>query len=206
MPNKLANTTQRSSDITETERQAAKQAIDGFSAFMKHLWAARQQDQRLVNVLEKNPDTSPEKLFEQRHLLRKFQKEVKDRYTHLIFSFAGQKDEQGNIKGGVLHLLRPLEKDTKTRQIKAALQDAMHQFTQFMEEFLEAFEDFNDKDQISKILTTSQKADKLYQSIENIIDKQLIPHFERNILKRHKLGAIRNNIKRRARLIMMLEG
>lgn len=205
MPGKMANVTQRSSDITEAERQAAKQAIDGFSNFLRHLWAARQQDQRLVNVLEKNPNTSPEKLFEQRHLLRKFQKEVKDRYTNLIFLFAGQKDNAGNIKGGALHLLRPLEKDTKTRQIKAALQDAMHQFTQFMEEFLEAFEDFNDKDQINKILTTSQKADMLFQSVENIVEKQLIPHFERNILKRHKLGEIRNNIKRRARLVLLLE-
>lgn len=199
-----ANTSQRSSEVSEAEREAAKTAMKGLKKFIKQLWAARQHDQRLVNVLEKNPNTDPSQLFEQRHLLRKFQQEVRARYVALIFAFAGQKDANGNITSGVLHLLRPLEKDTKTRQIKAALQDAMQQFTQFMEEFLEAFEDFNDKDQINKIVTTSQKADALFQSIENIIEKQLIPHFERNIMKRHRISSIQNQIKKRARLIKIL--
>lgn len=194
---------QRSSEVTEEERKAAKQVIEAFQAFLKQFWAARQQDQRLLNVLEKNPDADPEKLYEQRHLLRKFQQEVKGRYTQLIFAFAGKKDGE-QVHAGALHLLRPLEKDTKTRQIKQTLQDAMQQFTQFMEEFLESFEDFNNKDQVSKILTTSQKADKLYQSIENIIDKQLVPHFERNVLKRQKMSELRSRIIRRARVIRML--
>jgi hypothetical protein len=44
-------------------------------------------------------------------------------------------------------------------------------------------ENFNDKDQIKQIINTSKKADQLIQSIENIVDKQLRQHFERNILK-----------------------
>lgn len=201
MENKYA--VQRSSEVTEEEREAAKRAIQGFQQFLKQLWAARQQDQRLLNVLEKHPDTDPEKLYEQRHLLRKFQQEVKQRYTQLIFTFAGKK-EGDQVQPGVLHLLRPLEQDTKTRQVKLTLQDAMQQFTQFMEEFIEAFEDFNNKDQISKILSTSEKANRLHQSIENIIDKQLIPHFERNVLKRQRMADMRGKIIRRARIIRML--
>lgn len=201
MGNKIA--LQRSSEVTEEERQAAKKAIEGFQAFLKQFWAARQQDKRLLNSLEKNPDTNPEKLFEIRHLLRRFQQEVKDRYTQLIFAFAGRK-EDNQIIPGVLHLLKLLEKDTKTRQIKTTLQDAMQQFTQFMEEFLESFEDFNSKDQVKEILLTSQKADAIYESIENIINRQLIPHFERNVLKRQNFANLRGKIIRRARLIRML--
>lgn len=196
---------QRSSQISEEERNSARKAIYGFQDFLKHFWAVRQQDHRLLNVLEKNPDVTPEKLYEQRHLLRKFQAEAKERYTKLIFEFAGKKNPDGKVIGGVLHLLRPLEKDTKTREIKNALQDALQQFTQFIEEFLEAFEDFNDSEQVNNILATSQKADSIYKGIESIIEGQLIPHFERNVLKNNKIGSIRGNIIKRARLICMLK-
>ena len=206
MEDKFANLAQRSSEISEKERNAATQAIKEFAVFLRTLWAARQHDQRLVNVLERNPDTDPSTLFEQRHLLRKFQQEVKDRYTKIIFHFAGKRDENNNsITAGILHILKPLEKDTKTRQIKSALQDAMQQFTEFMEEFLEAFEDFNNKEQIHKIVNSSKKADQLAQSIENIIDKQLLPHFKKNVLQQERVGTIKHKIQRRARLIKMLE-
>ena len=54
MGKKLVIGTQRSSEITDMERQAAQSVIEAFSKFVKQLWAARQHDQRLVNVLEKN--------------------------------------------------------------------------------------------------------------------------------------------------------
>jgi hypothetical protein len=199
---KIALTTQRSSDITEEERESARLAIKGFQQFLRQLWAARQHDQRLINVLEKNPGTESSSLFEQRHLLRRFQQEVKDRYTKLIFAFAGKNDKF--FVGGFVHLLSPLEKDTKTRQIKESLQDSMQQLTQFIEEFLEAFEDFNNKDQITKIVSTSKKADQIIQTMENIIERQLRPHFEKNVLKNQKQSSIRANIKKRARLIRLL--
>jgi hypothetical protein len=60
----------------------------------------------------------------------------------------------------------------------------MQQLTEFIEEFIEAFEDFNNKDQINNIVNTSAKAERITQNIENIIDTQLKPHFEKNILKR----------------------
>jgi signal transduction histidine kinase len=105
---------------------------------------------------------------------------------------------------GIIHLLQPLEKDTKTRQIKTALQDAMQQLSEFVEEFLELFEDFNSKDQVKNIITVSKKSEKIIQSIENIIEKQMKPHFEKNILGTKKIGSIRGRIRRRARLICML--
>jgi len=197
--------TQRTFEISDVERKAAKQALYSFKKFMEKLWAARQSDKRLVDVLEKNREADPTQLFEIRHLLRKFQKEVKDRYTDLVFMFAGKKDNGGNtLSEGVIHSLDSLEKDTVTRQIKTTLQDAMQDLTEFIEEFLEGFENFNDKDQIKQILDASKKADQLTQSIEVIIDKQLRPHFERNIMKRNRMAAAVQRIHRRARLIEML--
>lgn len=203
----IAKLTQRSIEISDKERKYARDSINAFEKFLKQLWAARQHDQRLVNVLQKNKESDPTDLFEIRHLLRRFQKEVKNRYTQLIFDFAGKKDsDQKRITEGYIHKLIPLEKDTITRGIKDALQDAVQQLTEFIEEFLEAFEDFNNPDQIKKIVSTSQKADKIFRSIENVIERQLRPHFEKNILTQKKISEIRGGIKKRARLINMLGG
>jgi hypothetical protein len=205
MVKKLANLPQRASEISEEEKKAAKEVLKAFKGFLHALWAARQHDDRLINVFEKNEETDPAALFEIRHLLRRFQKEVKDKYTKLIFMFAGKKDENMELaEKGIIHLLQPLEKDTKTRQIKTALQDAMQQLSEFVEEFLELFEDFNSKDQVKNIITVSKKSEKIIQSIENIIEKQMKPHFEKNILGTKKIGSIRGRIRRRARLICML--
>lgn len=202
MKNTFARNVQRSFEITNEERNAARKVIDVFNKFLKQLWAARQHDQRLINVLKKNKDTDPTALFGIRHLLRRFQREVKQRYTNLIVDFAGKKDIKHDvISKGYIHTLIPLEKDTITRNIKTILQDAMQQLTEFLEEFLEAFEDFNDPDQITKIIMTSSKVDQIAQSIENIIDSQLKPHFERNILKAKHLASIRNRIS----IIKLLE-
>lgn len=205
MAEKLANMPRRTSEISDEERQAAKNALKAFDKFLKQLWSARQSDQRLLNVLDKSEDVDPKALFEIRHLLRRFQKETKDRYTNLIIMFAGKKDDDLNpVSPGIIQLLTPLEKDTTTRQIKIALQDAMQQLAEFMEEFLEAFEDFNSKDQVKDIKRTAKKAEKIVQSIENIIDKQMKIHFERNILGQKKVSELRNCIKRRSRLIYMM--
>jgi len=205
MVKKTANLSKRTSEISDEEREAAKNAIKGFDKFLKELWSARQHDERLLNVLEKADNIDPTALFEIRHLLRKFQKETKDKYTHLIIMFAGKKDENlETISPGVISLLNPLEKDTTTRQIKIALQDAMQQLAEFMEEFLETFEDFNSKDQVKDIKLTAKKAEKIIQSIENIIEYQMRVHFEKNILGHKKLSELVSCIKRRARLIEML--
>lgn len=201
----------RSYEISDVEKQAAKEAIRMFDKFLKELWAARQHDYRLINVLKKNQGTSTEDLYGIRHLLRRFQREVKDRYTKLIIDFAGQKEDEKDLTKvpqsptGYIHVLKPLEKDTTTRQIKSALQDAMQQLTEFMEEFIEAFEDFGDSEQVNKIVSTSDRADKIVRSVENIIDKQLKPHFRKNILERKNANEIHKNIIRRARLIKIME-
>ena len=197
---------QRSSKISEQERESAKKAITAFDKFLKKLWAARQSDQRLINVLKEHSNTPAEELFKIRHLLRRFQWEVKDRYTDIIIAFAGKKDKNfETVTDGYIHLLKPLEKDTITRKIKLALQDAMQQLSEFLEEFLEAFEDFHNPEQIKIILHTSSKVENLFRSIENIIDGQLKPHFEKNILTRHKIAKIRRNILKRARILNALE-
>jgi len=197
----------RSSEISEEERQAALAAMAAFDKLLKQLKAARAKDQDVVDVLKENKEASPRDLFKIRHLLRDFQKDVKDQYTRIILDFAGQKDaNMQTMTKGYIHLLQPLEKDTATRQLKAALQDAMQQLTEFLEEFLESFEHFGSPEQITDILTSSQKADKIIQSIENIVDKQLKPHFQKNILVRKTVvSSMRGNIKKRARLVRLLE-
>lgn len=203
MVNKTA--TMLAMDITDEERNAARESIKALEKFLKELWAARQKDKVLVNVLEKNKDVDSKSLFEIRHLLRRFQKEVKDRYVNLIFNFAGKKDDNFQVVSeGYIHKLIPLEKDTVTRQMKEGLQDSMQQLAELIEEFIDEFENFDDPEQINKIVNVSQKVDQMVKSVENVVNSQLKPHFEKNILKRRKVSEIRRHIIKRARLIKML--
>lgn len=197
---------QLSLDITDEERRAARDAIKSLDRFLRELWAARQNDKKLINVLKKNQsNVDQSSLFEIRHLLRRFQKEVKDRYVQLIFNFAGKKDDNFNILSeGYIHTLALLEKDTITRQMKSSLQDAMQQLTEFIQDFIETFEDFNDPEQVNKILKLSNSIDEVVRNIENIIDTQIKVHFERNIIKRKRAQEIQKDIIKRSRLIKML--
>lgn len=197
---------QLSLDVTDEERRAARDAIKSLERFLRELWAARQNDKKLIDVLKKNQsNVDSSSLFEIRHLLRRFQKEVKDRYVLLIFNFAGKKDDNFNVLSeGYIHSLSLLEKDTTTRQMKASLQDTMQQLTEFIQDFIEAFEDFNDPEQVNKILKLSENAENIVRSIENIVDNQIKVHFERNIIKRKRASEIRKDIVKRSRLINML--
>lgn len=196
---------QRSSTISNEERDAAQKTIHAFDELVKRLKGARNRDKEVVNVLKQNQEANPNDLFKIRHLLRKFQEETKERYTSIIIAFAGKKDK--SLKGiteGYIHNFKLLEKDTAVREIKQAIQDAMQQLVEFMEEFLSAFEHFGNPDQIKEIINTSQKADALVQSIENVVEKQMKPHFEKNIL-RTKVGELRGQVLRRVRIAKLLE-
>lgn len=197
---------QLSIEVTDEERKAARDAISSLDRFLRELWAARQNDKKLVDILKKNQsNVDSSSLFEIRHLLRRFQKEVRDRYVNLIFDFAGKKDDDFRVLSeGYIHTLVPLEKDTNTRQMKASLQDAMQQLAEFVQDFIEAFEDFNDPEQVNKIVKLSDEIDNMTRSIENIIDNQIKPHLEKNVIKRKRANEIQKDILKRSRLIKML--
>lgn len=195
---------QRSTKITDEEKQAARRAINAFDELISRLKGARNADKKVVNVLKENAEAKPNDLFKIRHLLRKFQQEVRNRYSAVIIAFAGKKENMKTITEGYIHTLNVLAKDTKTRTIKEALLEAMQQLTEFEEAFLSSFEHFNSPDQIKEIINTSKKADEIITGIENIVEKQLKPHFEKNIL-RNKISNFHGQIVRRARIIKLLE-
>jgi len=191
-----AQYTPRSLKISKEEREAARAALDKFQEFMKNLWSAQQHDERLTNVLQKSPDAAPEQLFEIRHLLRKFQKEVRENYTKLIPQF----------REAIEHL-EPLVTDTEIGQIKENLVAAMQQLSEIIEAYMEAFEDFNSPSQIQRMVTLSQKAGQLAKSIESIVEGQLQDHFRKDIFPQpDHLANLEIRMMRRARLIRMLGG
>ena len=186
----------RTHKISDETKREAKTVLDKLKEFVRMLWAAKQHDNRLVDVLKKNQNVDSSALYEIRHLLRRFQKEVKDQYTKIIVIFAGKKNDKFElVTEGIIHLLQPFEQDTTIKQYKSTLQDAVQQLTEFIEEFLETFEDFNSPDQIKNIIHTSEKADSIIQSIENIIEKQFSTYFEKNILKTVSLSFLVKNRK-----------
>lgn len=194
----------RSTEITENEKQAAKQTINAFDELISRLKNAHNRDLEVVNVLKSNKDASPNDLFKIRHLLRRFQTEVRERYSDIIIAFSGKKDS--NMEGiteGYIHKFRLLEKDTTIRGIKSLIQDSMQQLTEFVEKFLESFEHFNNQDQIQEIILASQKSEEVIGSLENIIEKQMKPYFQKNILK-NRLSNLRTQIYKRAFLIKIL--
>jgi len=194
---KAAQYTPRSIEISEEERQAARNAIKQFDSFLKVLWAAQQHNERLSDVLEKTPDASPERLFGVRHLLRQFQKKVRSDYTKAIPSF-----------NEALKSLEPFGKDTETVKIKENLMDAMRELSEVVEAYLEIFEDFNAPDQVQRMIARSKRIEELSKSIQSVIEGQLKTHLQKDILQRTaaRLERIRSGSLRRSRLIRMIGG
>jgi hypothetical protein len=180
--------------FSEEEKQAARLALTKLGGFLRQLWAAQQHSERLMDILNKSPDTPPEQLFSIRHLIRRFRDEVRQHFTQLVPSFSD-----------ALTTLNPFIKDTDTAAMRDGLIDAMQQLSEVVEAYMETFEDFNAPDQIQRLKALFQKTKQLAKSIESVIEGRLRDHFEKNILNRQRIGELRNGIRRRARLIAMLE-
>lgn len=191
---KTAYMTPRSVDISQEERDQARQALNVFGVFTDALWRAQQRTERLMNVLSKVPDVQPEQLFKVRQHLRKFQREVRETYSKLIPDFSA-----------ALQSLDPFSKDTETSNIREALLDAMQQMSEIVESFMEALDDFNAPDQVQRMNVLHQKSKQLAQSIEGVVEGRLRDHFEKNVLRRKRVGELKTHIMRRARLVRMLE-
>jgi len=186
--------TPRSVPFSEDEKQAARTAMTKLSGFLRRLWAAQQHSERLIDVLNKSPDTPPEQLFSIRHLIRRFRDEVRQHFTALLPAFSE-----------AISTLDPFVKDTDTGRMRESLIDAMQQLSEVVETYLETFEDFNAPDQVQRLKTLFQKVKQLSQGVEAVVEGRLRDHFEKNILRRQKISDMRAGIRRRARLIAMLE-
>jgi ribosomal protein S13 len=186
--------TPRSVPFSEEEKQAARAAMSQLSSFLRQLWVAQQHSERFMDVLNKAPDTPPEQLFSIRHLIRRFRDEVRQHFTALLPAFSK-----------AISTLDPFLKDTDTGRMRESLIDAMQQLSEVVETYMETFEDFGSSDQVQRLKTLFQKIKQLSQGVESVIEGRLRDHFEKNILRRQKIGNMRTGIRRRARLIAMLE-
>lgn len=186
--------TPRSVPFSDEEKQAARTSMLQLGSFLRQLWAAQQHSERLMDVLNKSPNTPSEQLFSIRHLIRRFRDEVRQHFTALLPAFSN-----------AVTTLNPFVKDTETGSIRETLIDAMQQLSEVAETYMETFEDFNAPDQIQRLQALFQKIQQLSQGIESVIEGRLRDHFEKNILRRQKIGDLRTGIRRRARLIAMLE-
>jgi len=186
--------TPRSVPFSEEEKQAARAAMSKLSGFLRQLWVAQQHSERLMDVLGKAPDAAPEQLFSIRHLIRRFRDEVRQHFTALLPAFSD-----------AISTLNPFLKDTDTGLMREGLIDAMQQLSEVVETYMETFEDFNAPDQIQRLKSLFQKVKQISQGIESVIEGRLRDHFEKNILRRQKISDLRTGIRRRARLIAMLE-
>jgi hypothetical protein len=186
--------TPRSVPFSEEEKQAARASMLQLGGFLRQLWAAQQHSERLMDVLNKSPNTPTEQLFSIRHLIRRFRDEVRQHFTALLPAFSN-----------AITTLNPFVKDTETGRIRESLIDAMQQLSEVAETYMETFEDFNAPDQIQRLQALFQKIQQLSQGIESVIEGRLRDHFEKNILRRQQISELRAGIRRRARLIAMLE-
>jgi hypothetical protein len=186
--------TPRSVPFSDEEKQAARTAMSQMGGFLKRLWAAQQHSERLMDVLNKAPDTPSEQLFSIRHLLRRFRDEVRQHFAGLVPAFSQ-----------AISYLNPFLKDTETGRLREGLIDDMNQLSEVAETYLETFENFNAPDQVQNLKAAFQKLKLISQGIESTIEGRLRDHFEKNVLRRQRIGDLRSGIRRRARLIAMLE-
>ena len=168
---------QRTVEIPEEEKDAARVSLDKFREFINELWECYKHDQALINILESSSPTT-DQIYEERYLFRKFKDESRQMYIRIMSIFVGAIDS-----------LSVLESDTRTRQIKESLIFSMSSLIDLVENFLEALVDFNNKDQPQDITSIFQKMHKSITSLESLIDTQMTSHFEKNILGRYKVSS-----------------
>jgi ElaB/YqjD/DUF883 family membrane-anchored ribosome-binding protein len=186
---KQAQQTPRTVDISESEKNAANLSLSLFKEFLRDLNAAQEHDETLNDILKKSENITTEQLYDIRHLLIRFQGEVRENYNRIIPKF-----------GKAIESLKPLLSDTETAQIKDSLVDTMQRLTDVVEEYMESFDNFS-QDQIKKITQLSAKSSQLITGIRSIIDHQLRDHFKKDILRKKSFKELKLNIKKRARLI-----
>ncbi len=187
---KKAQQTPRTVVISDSEKESANLALKLFKEFLRELNAAQEHDETLTDILKKSENISTDQLYEIRHLLIRFQGEVRENYNKIIPKF-----------GEAIKSLTPLLNDTETSQIKDSLVDTMQRLTDVIEEYMESFDNFS-QDQVQNITQLSARATQLIVGIRSLIDHQLRDHFKKNILRKaQSLDVLKFNIKKRARLI-----
>jgi len=195
MDAKVAQHIPRAVAISDEERAAATEALDAFKDFLKDLNAAQEHDETLTAILKKVPEASADQMYEIRHLLIRFQGEVRENYRRIIPKFSA-----------AVKKLDPLLKDTETSQIKSALVDTMQRLSDVVEMYMEAFDDFS-PEQAQNLIGLAGRVSQLVTSIRSMVEHQLREHFKKNVLKKKQsLEDVRLGIMRRARLIRMFGG
>lgn len=191
---KKSQYTPRTVEISNEERFAARDALIAFKNFIKELDRAKEHVESLANILKKSSGTTNDQLFEIRHLLVRFQGEVRENYKDLIVEF-----------NSAVKKLDPLLNDTETARIKNTLINSMQILSDTVENYMEVFEDFTPNQ--SQLLTTfAEKIDKITENIEYIIERKLRDHFKRDILRqKNSIAEMRNQMKKRMNLIRYLE-
>jgi|ETNvirnome_2_300_1030623.scaffolds.fasta_scaffold28239_2 hypothetical protein len=179
----------RTVKIPQEEKDAARTSLAKFREFINELWECYKHDQELINILESTSPT-PEKIYDERYLFRKFKDESRQMYTRIMSIFVSAVDS-----------LAILESDTRTRQIKESLIYSFSSLIDLVENFLEALVKFKEKEQPQEIIGLFQKIHKGITSLESLVDKQMSSHFEKNILGRYKVSFD----KRNDRLIKILD-
>jgi len=177
MAKKYGYQVQRTVEIPQDEKNAARTSLAKFREFINELWECYKHDQELINILESSSST-PDQIYEERYLFRKFKNESRQMYIRIMSIFVGAIDS-----------LSVLESDTRTRQIKESMIFSMSSLIDLVENFLEALVAFNEKEQPQNIINIFQKIQKSITALESLVDSQLSSHFEKNILGRYKVSS-----------------
>jgi len=180
MVKKQAYQIKRTVQIPKEEKNAARVSLAKFREFINELWECYKHDQELINVIESTSPT-PDQIYEERYLFRKFKDESRQMYIKLMSIFVDAIDS-----------LSILESDTRTRQIKESLIYSFSSFVDLIENFLEELVNFKEKEQPAGITGIFQNIQKSITALESLVDKQMSSHFEKNILGKYKVSSEKN--------------
>jgi DNA-binding ferritin-like protein (Dps family) len=181
---KTAESIQMSYDISDDEKEQAKQAIICFNYAKKYLKKALIHLDIMKTPFKNNPEIKPEELHKSRAAIRRF----RDKSVDFFNEFKKQAFECVKI----MHIF---SSDTQTIKLIKSFINSIDELENKVNKFIELFEDLKSKELTKNIVEIIESIQKQGSSISEIINDRIISHIQSNILASTWVDTIGSELK-----------
>jgi len=184
-------------DVSDSEKVEAEKAIMSFNHTMKMLNIASDHLNIIKTPFKDNPEMSPEDVMKARSALRRFRdKSIENFNEFKLTSFR------------CVNIMQNFASDTQTVKLMKSFISSIDSLEVKVNNFTELFNNLEDKDFSTKVVSTIEEIQKECEEIEEIIDERIKNHIQTNILASSWVDSVSNelqmNIEQKTPLILDL--
>ncbi len=158
-------------DISSAEKEMAEKAILSFNEAALKLNAASDHLNIMLTPFKDNKDITTEEIIENRAAERRFRdKSIENFNKFKIIAFHS------------INLLSPFSSDTQTSKLTKSFISTVEDLEKSVNKFSELFNNLDDKDFVSKIVSAIETIKKEIDQVLQIIEDRIKTHIQTNIL------------------------